>query len=134
MTRALDEDERRIFRLLGMLKAPDFSAWVAATLLHVDVTEAEQLIERLIDAEVLEVAQTAQETRNGQVRYRFHDLLRILARERFWSEESPEAQESMLHRTLGTYLGLASRATSGSSPEPATRPQRPGRPAGSPAS
>jgi tetratricopeptide (TPR) repeat protein len=106
----LDEDERRIFRLLGILKAPDFSAWVAAALLDVDVAEAEQLIGRLIDAEVLEVAQTAQETSNGQVRYRFHDLLRILARERFWSEESPEAQELMLHRTLGTYLGLASRA------------------------
>lgn len=106
----LGEDERRIFRLLGLLKAPDFSVWVATALLDVDLTEAEELIGRLIDAEVLEVAQTAQETPNGQVRYRFHDLLRILARERLWAEESPEAQESMLHRTLGAYLGLAARA------------------------
>lgn len=106
----LDEDERRTFRLLGLLKAPDFSAWVATALLDVDLTRAEELIERLIGAEVLEVAQTAQETPNGQVRYRFHDLLRILAREHLWSEESLEAQESMLHRTLGTYLGLAARA------------------------
>jgi tetratricopeptide (TPR) repeat protein len=106
----LDEDERRSFRRLGLLKAPDFSVWVATTLLDVDPTEAEELIGRLIDAEVLEVAQTAQETPNGQVRYRFHDLLRILARERLWSEEPPEAQESMLHRALGTYLGLANRA------------------------
>jgi tetratricopeptide (TPR) repeat protein len=106
----LDEDERRIFRLLGLLKAPDFSAWVATALLDVDLTKAEELIGRLVAAEVLEVAQTAQETPNGQARYRFHDLLRILARERLWTEESPEAQESMLHRTLGTYLGLATRA------------------------
>jgi tetratricopeptide (TPR) repeat protein len=106
----LDEDERRTFRRLGLLKAPDFSVWVATTLLDVDPTEAEELIGRLVDAEVLEVAQTAQETPNGQVRYRFHDLLRILARERLWSEEPPEAQESMLQRVLGTYLGLATRA------------------------
>lgn len=106
----LDEDERRMFRRLGLLKAPDFSAWVATALLDVDLTDAEELIGRLIDAEMLEVAQTAQETPNGQVRYRFHDLLRLLARDRLWSDESPEAQESMLHRTLGAYLDLATRA------------------------
>jgi tetratricopeptide (TPR) repeat protein len=106
----LDEDERRIFRLLGLLKAPDFPAWVAAALLDGELAEAEELIERLVNAEVLEIAQMAQEAPKGQDRYRFHDVLRSLARERLWSEESPAAQESMLHRTLGTYLGLASRA------------------------
>ena len=118
----LDEDERRIFRLLGLLKAPDFSAWVATALLDVDLTKAEELIGRLVAAEVLEVAQTAQETPNGQARYRFHDLLRILARDRLWSDESPEAQESMLHRTLGAYLDLATRANGQLEPGTGERP------------
>jgi tetratricopeptide (TPR) repeat protein len=118
----LDEDERRMFRRLGLLKTPDFSAWVATALLDVDLTDAEELIGRLIDAEMLEVAQTAQETPNGQVRYRFHDLLRILARDRLWSDESPEAQESMLHRTLGAYLDLATRANEQLEPGTGERP------------
>jgi tetratricopeptide (TPR) repeat protein len=126
----LDQDERQIFRLLGLLKTPDFSAWVATALLDGEPAEAEELIERLVKAEVLEVAQTAQETPNGQVRYQFHDLLRVLARERLWSEESSTVQASYLHRTLGTYLGLASRATemlepgtrkAGAAPWPAAR-------------
>jgi tetratricopeptide (TPR) repeat protein len=115
----LDEDERRIFRSLGLLKAPDFPAWVAAALLDGELVDAEELIGRLVKADVLEVAQTAQETPNGQVRYRFHELLRILARERLWSEESPTAQESMLHRLLGAYLGLAGRAAELLEPGPA---------------
>ena len=79
----LQEDERRAFRLLGQLRAPDFPAWVVTALLDVELAEAERLIGRLVGAEVLEVAQ---QTPSGQVRYRFHDLLRIWpVRSRRWA-------------------------------------------------
>jgi tetratricopeptide (TPR) repeat protein len=106
----LREDERHTLRLLSLLKAPDFAAWVAAALLDREPAEAETLIGRLVDAEMLEVAQTAAETADGQVRYRFHDLLRLLARERLWDEEQPAVQESALHRVLRASAGLAGRA------------------------
>jgi tetratricopeptide (TPR) repeat protein len=106
----LREDERHTLRLLGLLKASDFAAWVAAALLDTEPAEAEVLIGRLVDAEMLEVAQTAPETPDGQVRYRFHDLLRLLARERLWDEEPPTVQESALLRVLDGYAGLARRA------------------------
>ena len=105
--KGFEEDERRAFRLLGLLRAPDFSAWVATALLDVELAEAERLIGNLVRAEVLEVAR---QTPSGQVRYRFHDLLRVFARERMWAEEAEEAQESALRRVLGTYLALAGYA------------------------
>jgi tetratricopeptide (TPR) repeat protein len=105
--KGFQEDERRAFRLLGLLRAPDFSAWVATALLDVELAEAERLIGNLVGAEVLEVAR---QTPSGQVRYRFHDLLRVFARERMWAEEAEEAQESALRRVLGTYLALAGYA------------------------
>ena len=97
-------DERRAFRLLGLLRAPDFSAWVVTALLDVELGDADRLIDRLVSAEVLEVAQ---QTPSGQVRYRFHDLLRVFARERMWAEEPEEAQELALRRALAAYLALA---------------------------
>jgi tetratricopeptide (TPR) repeat protein len=102
--RSFGAEERRAFRLLGLLRAPDFSAWAVTALLDVDPTEAERLIARLVRAEMLEVAQ---ETPSGQVRYRFHDLLRVCARERVWVEDSKAAWESALLRALTTYLALA---------------------------
>jgi tetratricopeptide (TPR) repeat protein len=102
--KGFQEDERRAFRLLGLLRAPDFSAWVAAALLDIELAEADRLIRNLVSAEVLE---HARQTPSGQVRYRFHDLLRVFARERMWAEEVEEAQESSLRRVLATYLALA---------------------------
>jgi tetratricopeptide (TPR) repeat protein len=97
------EDERRTFRLLGLLRAPDFSAWVVTALVDLNQAEADRLIGSLVGAEVLEVAQ---QTPSGQVRYRFHDLLRDLARERMWTEEPEESQELALRRVLRAYLAL----------------------------
>ena len=103
----LNEEQRHIFRLLGLLRSPDFSGWVAAALLDSELSDGETLIARLVEAQVLEVAH---KTSTGNVRYRFHDLLRVFARERLWAEEPSEAQEAALHRALHSYLGLARHA------------------------
>jgi DNA-binding SARP family transcriptional activator/tetratricopeptide (TPR) repeat protein len=101
------EQERRLFRLLGLLDAPSVPAWVAATLLEVELAEAERLMEGLVDAQLVEVAGQDQA---GQLRYRLHDLLRVYARERLQLEEPTAAQRASLEQLLQTYLALAEQA------------------------
>jgi len=101
------EQERRLFRLLGLLVAPSFPAWVAAALLEMELGEAEGLLEGLVDAQLVEAAGQDQV---GQLRYRLHDLLRVYARERVQVEESTAAQRASLERVLQTYLALTEQA------------------------
>lgn len=104
---ALSKDEQQMFRLLGLLNGPDFAAWVAAALLDCALEVAEDLVERLVDAQLLEAGG---EDATGLIRYRFHDLLRVFARERLREEEPPTIQQGALERVLTTYLVLAERA------------------------
>jgi DNA-binding SARP family transcriptional activator/predicted negative regulator of RcsB-dependent stress response len=101
------EAERRLFRLLGLLAAPSIPAWVAAALLDTGPMEAEGLLERLVDAQLVEAAGQDQ---TGQLRYRLHDLLRVYARERLALEEPESAQQVSLQRAVEAYLTLAERA------------------------
>jgi DNA-binding SARP family transcriptional activator len=101
------QEERRLFRLLGLLLAPSFPAWVAAEVLGAELGAAEGLLERLVDAQLVESAGLDQA---GQLRYRLHDLLRLFATERLEAEEPAKAQEAALDRTLRAYLTLAERA------------------------
>ena len=53
---ALEPAARLLFGRLGVLKAPDVAAWVAAALLDSSVEQATELADRLVDAGLLEVA------------------------------------------------------------------------------
>jgi tetratricopeptide (TPR) repeat protein len=108
--RNLRPAEQRALRLLGLLDLPDFCAWVAAALLDMPVAEAETVLERLLDAQLLEAAGI---DAGGRARYRFHDLLRLYARERGVAEEAPAERDAALRRALGAYLYLAERAEAG---------------------
>jgi DNA-binding SARP family transcriptional activator/uncharacterized protein HemY len=101
------QGERQLFRRLGLVAAPSFPAWVAACLLDMDSAEAEALLERLVDAQLVEAAGQDQA---GQLRYRLHDLLGVFARERLEAEEPALARRASLARLLGAYLTLADRA------------------------
>jgi DNA-binding SARP family transcriptional activator/predicted negative regulator of RcsB-dependent stress response len=101
------EQEQRLFRLLGLLVAPSFPAWVAGALLDTGLAEAEELLERLVDAQLVEAAGQDQA---GQLRYRLHDLLRVYAGERLQSEEPTAAQRASLERMFQAYLALAEQA------------------------
>jgi tetratricopeptide (TPR) repeat protein len=75
-------DEQRAFRLLALLNTVDFAPWVAAAVLDADIDEAEDILDRLTDAQLLERAGV---DRAGVERHRFHDLLRVFAREQVGS-------------------------------------------------
>jgi DNA-binding SARP family transcriptional activator/tetratricopeptide (TPR) repeat protein len=100
-------DEQRAFRLLGLLDTADFPTWAAAALLGRDQDATQELLERLADSHLLEVARR---DATGQIRYRFHDLLRLYARERARADEPPEARRAALVRALGAWADLAETA------------------------
>jgi DNA-binding SARP family transcriptional activator/tetratricopeptide (TPR) repeat protein len=103
---ALDDDARRLFRGLGLFDLPDFPSWLSAAVLGVPVAEGEAAIERLVDAQLVADAGTS---RAGYNRYRFHDLVRLYARERADREDGADRTAATLARGFGAYLGLAER-------------------------
>jgi tetratricopeptide (TPR) repeat protein/transcriptional regulator with XRE-family HTH domain len=103
----LGEEQRRLFRRLGLLDTPDVAAWIAAALLDKPLPEAEALLEDLVDAQLLEIAG---QDRAGQIRYRFHDLLHAYASERAHAEEPASGRQAALERALGGWLALAEQA------------------------
>ncbi|MEU8203190.1 BTAD domain-containing putative transcriptional regulator [Streptosporangium sp. NPDC049046] len=102
--RMLPAGAQRAFRLAGLLDAPDFAPWVVAALLDVPVRQAEHEIETLIDAHLLNPTGTDE---TGMLRYRFHDLIRLYARERAQREDSEPERQAALGRALGAWLALA---------------------------
>ncbi|MFF4387878.1 BTAD domain-containing putative transcriptional regulator [Streptomyces sp. NPDC001552] len=97
----------RMFRCLGLLKVPEFASWVGAALLDTELWEAEDLIEQLVDAQLLEVAQH----RAGHPpRYRFHNLPHLYARELALAEDGEDEQNAALRRAFGGWVTLADEA------------------------
>ncbi|MFE3453863.1 BTAD domain-containing putative transcriptional regulator [Nonomuraea sp. NPDC059194] len=105
--RDLRERERTLFERLGLLAAPDFAPWTAAALADRPLGEAADLLERLAEAQLVQplgfdVA--------GQERYRFHDLIRIFARERALASMSAVERGAALDRVFGGLLALGEEA------------------------
>lgn len=124
---ALDPESRRLLRLLGLFDVPHFSAWLAAAVLERPVDDAAAHLEALVDAQLLGGTGTDEA---GQNRYRFHDLVRLYARERAEREDSEEDRAAALARGFGGWLAVAERLAdrvpgppfapiSGSAPRPA---------------
>ncbi|GAA1995223.1 AfsR/SARP family transcriptional regulator [Catenulispora subtropica] len=67
-----------VFRRLSSLDSADVSAGAAAALLGLDEADTEEVLESLVDAAMVESASPG--------RYRYHDLLRLYARERYEAE------------------------------------------------
>ncbi|MEO3886447.1 BTAD domain-containing putative transcriptional regulator [Nonomuraea sp. B5E05] len=106
--RELSKRAALAFRWLSMVEAPSgFAPWLAAALLDTSVQEADQLLEQLVDAQLL---QPLGSDGAGQPRYRFHDLIRLFAREQAEAEEPCGAAPAALCRAFSGLLGLAEKA------------------------
>ncbi len=105
--RYLPPEAARLYRRIGLLDAPDVTAWVGGALLDIDVLEAERLIEHLVDAQFLEVIGV---DATGQLRYRFQSLLRLYAWERAQDEEQEADRVAACERVFRTCLTIAEEA------------------------
>ncbi|WP_331765214.1 tetratricopeptide repeat protein (plasmid) [Streptomyces sp. NBC_01384] len=105
--RYLPGEAARLLRRLGLLDVPDFTAWAGAAVLNKEVLDAERLIEDLVDAQFLEVVNV---DATGQLRYRFHTLVRLYAGERARQEESEPDRLAATSRFLRTLLTIAEEA------------------------
>ena len=103
----LSAEARQLFRRLALFGGPDFAAWVAAPLLEADVWHAENLLEELTEAYLIDIEQGPD---GAPTRYRFHDIVRPFARERLLAEDPPNERHQALERLIGAHLFLAKLA------------------------
>ncbi|MEU4355680.1 AfsR/SARP family transcriptional regulator [Streptomyces virginiae] len=99
--------EREAFCLLGLIDAPDFASWLLAPLLRITIDEAEDLIEELVSTQLLDVIGCDVA---GQTRYRYHNLVRLYAKERAQAEYSQAQCREALARVLDGWLTLSTTA------------------------
>lgn len=103
---ALDGQAKRLFALGALIEAPDFPAWTAAALLDTDLQDAEDVLETLVDARLLDTLRYA----GRGVRYRYHNLIKDYAVEQLAMSVSAHERDAALARVLGGWLALAERA------------------------
>jgi tetratricopeptide (TPR) repeat protein/transcriptional regulator with XRE-family HTH domain len=110
----LEEPVRRTYRLLAQFGALDVPAWVAVPLTDLPEAMAEECLERLLDARLLDVGVT---DTLGQVRYRLHELVRLYGRERGEEEDAKADRATAVARVVGAWLERL-RAVTGGGVEP----------------
>ncbi|MFE3541454.1 tetratricopeptide repeat protein, partial [Nocardia sp. NPDC059177] len=128
--RQLARDQRRLFRLLGLIPGSTFTDYVAAAVADVSLRTARTMLEDLLDAHLV------QQPADG--RYRLHDLVRQHARRATFETDSDADRERALRRVLDYYVHTAAAADAAmpfltptrpvsAGPPPAELPRFPGR-------
>ncbi|MDT3399638.1 BTAD domain-containing putative transcriptional regulator [Streptomyces sp. B1866] len=100
--RDLLPEDRRLFRLLGLAPGFDITVPAAAALTGADERETARGLDRLVARNLLET--------HREGRFRFHDLLRLYARERAEREDDPKERETAVRWALHWYQATAERA------------------------
>jgi DNA-binding SARP family transcriptional activator/tetratricopeptide (TPR) repeat protein len=101
----ISDPARRLFRLLAVVDTPIFSAWVCAALLDRPLADAHDLLDDLVDAQLVDIDGVGPSRQ-----YRFHELIRVFARERLAHEEQLAERAAALRRVFGGLLFLAGEA------------------------
>jgi predicted ATPase/class 3 adenylate cyclase/DNA-binding SARP family transcriptional activator len=97
------EQARQLFRRLALLDMPAFSGWLSIALLDGAVADAEDALDDLVRAQLIEAA-------GPEGQYRFHDQIRVFAAEQLAAKEPAADREAALRRALGALLPLAEEA------------------------
>ena len=99
---ALEPDHQRFFRRLGASPCDSVSVQAAAALDGCTLAEAEKALATLLDYHLL--------TRDGDARFRFHDLIREYAAVRAGRDDPEAEQRQAVGRLLDYYLDAADQA------------------------
>ncbi|MGW5665188.1 tetratricopeptide repeat protein [Streptomyces sp. NPDC003758] len=100
--RQLNRSQARLFRMLGLLPGESFDEYVVAALADVPLRSAQEMLEDLLDAHLV------QQPTAG--RYRLHDLVHQQARRAAAEQDSAAERERALGRVLGYYVHAAAAA------------------------
>jgi tetratricopeptide (TPR) repeat protein/DNA-binding SARP family transcriptional activator len=114
---ALGDDQRLLFRRLGLAPGPDTDAYAAAALLDSSLTQAEDLLQDLIDHNLL--------AEPAEGRYRPHDLIRAHAQTLAVRLDYKSDREAALGRLLHYYAHTAQTASISIARLPRPRPDGP---------
>ncbi|MGW3808593.1 tetratricopeptide repeat protein [Micromonospora sp. NPDC005113] len=95
----LSDPAKAMFRRLAHVPGVDFAAPIAAVLAQVDLFDAEDQLEELVDLGALRP--------EGFDRYRFHDLIRLFAADRLHGEEPAEVRAGTERRMVDWLLETA---------------------------
>lgn len=99
---ALSEPAARLFRLLGLHPGVHFGGHLAAAVTGLSHGRARRSVDELAAAHLV--------TEVAAGRYRFHDLMRLFARECAEAEETPAQRRAADERVLEWYLMVAEAA------------------------
>ncbi|MFD9532590.1 BTAD domain-containing putative transcriptional regulator [Streptomyces sp. NPDC060010] len=103
----LAAEDRRLLRLLSLAQGPTLPGWLAGALLDDRSPFPSDLLEPLVDVQMLDVVGVDS---TGGFRYRFHEIIRVFAREQLATHDDPDAQQTAVARMLGGWLSLAEQA------------------------
>jgi len=98
----LSREAARMYRVLGLLPLPDFDARAAAAVCAESLDWAERRLDELVEANLLEDI--------GPDTYRFHDLVRVHARDRASATDTEADRERSLRQVADWYLQTATEA------------------------
>jgi DNA-binding SARP family transcriptional activator/tetratricopeptide (TPR) repeat protein len=100
--RQLDPEQARAFRLAALPDGPDLSLAAASAVLDLAEPDAERLLESLVDLHLVES--------HGPGRYRYHDLVRVFARQRSLELDEGAERSGVFRRLVEFYLATARNA------------------------
>ncbi|GGN47317.1 SARP family transcriptional regulator [Streptomyces fuscichromogenes] len=105
----LPDTSRTLLRRLSLTKGSTFPSWIGGALLDVpgDYPYPSDLMEPLVDVQMLDVAGV---DATGELRYGFHDIIRLFARDRLAAESDESERRSAIRRVGGAWLALIGEA------------------------
>lgn len=103
----LGPEDRRLLRLLSLARTPTMPGWLAGALLDDSRPYPSDLLEPLVDVQMLDVVGVES---TGGFRYRFHEIIRVFAREQLLLHDEPALRTAALERMGGGWLSLAEQA------------------------
>jgi tetratricopeptide (TPR) repeat protein len=102
----MTEATQHALRMIALLPGPSFAAWALAGLLDAGLSEAEAVLDGLVEVHLVQVG-SANAT---GIRYQLHDLVRLFGRERAEQDVPERERTAALTRLLGASLHLADLA------------------------
>jgi DNA-binding SARP family transcriptional activator len=103
----LGRADQLLLGLLSLAQGPTLPGWLAGALLDDHRAWPSDLLEPLVDVHMLDVVSVEA---TGEFRYRFHEIIRLYARERLATHDGRSMRDPAGQRMIGGWLALSEEA------------------------